>query len=220
MTLDEIKQVIGAQGLACRGALHPDHGDLPIEVRTLVLVGFTGRESWAGFVSSPEATDGKPDPLDRWSRRTIGAIATTFGATALFPFDGPPWAPFQRWAQKAEPVYPSPLGMLIHPDWGLWHSWRGALALQQTLVLPERDRRASPCESCADKPCLTACPAGAFTASGYAVAACVSHLDGSRGSDCMAQGCRARRACPVGAAHRYAPNQAGFHMQAFRKAQH
>jgi hypothetical protein len=221
VTLDDIRTAIEAQGLAFRGALHRDHTDSSIDTQicTLVLVGFTGRENWAGFASSPEASDGRPDPLDRWSRRIIGAIAAAFGATAIFPFDGPPWAPFQRWAQQAEPVYPSPLGMLIHPDWGLWHSWRGALAFRQRLELPAPDRRASPCESCADKPCLTACPAGAFTPHGYAVAACVTHLDGSQGSDCMDQGCRARHACPVGAQHRYAPDQAGFHMQAFRKAQ-
>ena len=30
----------------------------------------------------------------------------------------------------------SPLGILIHPDWGLWHSYRGALAFRERLDLP------------------------------------------------------------------------------------
>ena len=164
MTLDELRIAIAAQGLAWRGAFHPGAADLPVgaEIGTLVLVGFTGRENWPFFASSPEAADGKANPLNRWSRRIVSAVAARFGATAIFPFDGPPWAPFQRWAQKAEPVYPSPLGMLIHPDWGLWHAWRGALAFTQLLELPQPDRRTSPCESCAEKPCLTACPVNAF----------------------------------------------------------
>jgi hypothetical protein len=221
VTLAELRIAIAAQGLAWRGAFHPGAADLPVgaQIGTLVLVGITGRENWPFFASSPEAADGKADPLDRWSRRIVSAVAVRFGATAVFPFDGPPWAPFQRWAQKAEPVYPSPLGMLIHPDWGLWHAWRGALAFSQLLELPQPDRRTSPCESCAEKPCLTGCPVNAFSSAGYDVAACVAHLDSLEGADCRNHGCRARRACPVGAQHRYAPDQAQFHLQAFREAQ-
>lgn len=54
---------------------------------------------------------------------------------------------------------------------------------------------------------------------GYDVATCIAHLDSLEGADCRDHGCRARRACPVGAQHRYAPDQAQFHLQAFRKAQ-
>lgn len=168
MTLPEVQAEIESAGLAWRGVFHPSAGDLlgSGQIRTVVLIGFTGRNNWRAFASSPEFTDCTAHPLDRWSRRIITALATTFGTTPMFPFDGPPWLPFQRWAQKAEPVYPSPLGMLIHPDWGLWHAWRGALGFHQKLDLPEADRRASPCESCVDKPCLTACPATAFVAGG------------------------------------------------------
>jgi hypothetical protein len=137
----------------------------------------------------------------------------------MFPFIGPPWLPFQRWAQKAEPLHPSPLGMLIHPDWGLWHAWRGALGFRERLELPIQDRRPSPCESCADKPCLSACPVNAFARDRYDVAACVAHIESAQGLDCMDEGCRARRACPIGAAHRCSPDQANFHMRAFRTAQ-
>jgi hypothetical protein len=219
--LADIQQAITARGLSFRGAFHPGVADLPVggEVRTLVLIGFTGRENWPTFAASPEAADGKSGPLDRWSLRVISAIAAELGASAIFPFGGPPWAPFQRWAQGAEPVYPSPLGMLIHPNWGLWHAWRGALAFRQRLDLPEPDARPSPCDSCADKPCLTACPVTAFTPAGYDVAACSAHIDTSEGADCVEHGCRARRACPAGASHRYGPDQAEFHTRAFRQAQ-
>ena len=49
--------------------------------------------------------------------------------------------------------------------------------------------------------------------------ACVAHLDSAEGADCREHGCRARRACPIGVEHRYAPDQARFHLQAFRNAQ-
>ena len=184
---------------------------------TIVLLGWAGGESWGFFASSAEAADGAPDPLDRWSRRTIDAIANDLDATALYPFTGPPWLPFQRWAMRAEPVTVSPLGILIHPEWGLWHSYRGALAFTERLTLPPMDAKTSPCAACAEKPCLTACPVSAFSGSGYDVPRCRAHVATAEGSRCMSGGCLARNACPVGAGHRYAHAQAAFHMQAFSR---
>jgi hypothetical protein len=210
-----------AAGLILRGAFHPETGDgVPVLpggtlAGTLVLAGMVGRAQWPAFAASPEASDGRRNPLDRWSRRIIDELAAALGAGALYPFEGPPWLPFQRWAMKAEPVHRSVLGVLIHPDWGLWHSYRGALAFAERLALPERIARRSPCDSCAGKPCLSACPVGAFTLARYDVEACGGHLRSAAGEDCLELGCRAREACPVGPAHRFGRDQAGFHMRAF-----
>jgi hypothetical protein len=219
--LPEILEAISARGLSYRGAFHSEvDGRLTSdEIGTLVLLGFTGRDNWSSFATSPEAADGMPDALDRWSLRVISELGQDLDATAIFPFRGPPWEPFLRWAQLAEPVFQSPIGMLIHPDWGLWHAWRGALAFHQRFDLPKPDRRTSPCESCAEKPCLTACPVRAFTPAGYNVQACTAHISTLEGVDCIYRGCRARLACPVGAQHRYSSAQMQFHMQAFRKTQ-
>jgi hypothetical protein len=205
-----------------RGAFQPTPADavppLPdgAPVATLMLVGTVGRGQWPAFAASPEATDNRVDPLDRWSRRVIGALATELGACPLFPFEGPPWLPFQGWAMKAEPVHRSALGMLIHPQWGLWHSYRGALAFAGSWTLPAQARAGNPCDRCRAKPCLTACPVGAFSAERYDVDSCAGHLRGADGGDCLERGCRARRACPVGDTHRYEAAQAAFYMRAFR----
>ena len=224
IAMASIADLLASQGLACRGAFHPEPADqvpaLPsgAPVATLVLAGFVGGEGWRAFAASAEANDGAANPLDRWSRRIIDGIAASLHSVALYPFGAPP-LPFQRWARKAEPVHPSPLGMLIHPDWGLWHSYRGALAFHERLDLPPPDRRPSPCDACAAKPCLSTCPVGAFAPGRYDVAACIAHIDAPAGRDCLDLGCRARRACPVGATHPYAAEQAAFHMSAFRAAQ-
>jgi hypothetical protein len=217
MDLDTIRSRIAEHGLGYRGAFHAEAGEAP--GKTVVLMGFVGAENWPAFTNSSEAADGQPNPLDRWSTRVITAIAGSLGATPLFPFDGPPFLPFQRWAQQAEPVHPSPLGILIHPDWGLWHAYRGALAFADRIDLPLPDPRPSPCDSCVDRPCLAICPVGAFTSAGYDVPACVSHIAAPVGADCMTAGCRARRACPVGAEYRHVPAQAEFHQRAFLAAQ-
>jgi len=184
---------------------------------TIVLLGFIGSEGWPAFAGSTEAQDGQPNPLDRWSHRVIDALAADLGGSALYPFAGPPWLPFQRWARRAETVFVSPLGILIHPEYGLWHSYRGGLAFAERLDLPSSPRRSSPCTSCAAKPCLTTCPVSAFSAGSYDVPACRSHIATEKGADCLSGGCLARLACPVGAAYRYRPDQADFHMRAFRR---
>ena len=222
VSVQVIFSAVAQTGLVPRGAFRLDESERTgalAGLRTIVLAGMAGRDGWSAFAASPEARDGRDDPLDRWSRRLIGRLAREFGAKALFPFGGPPFWPFQQWARRAEPVHPSPIGLLIHPRYGLWHSYRGALGLAEALAVGEPEASPSPCESCAGRWCLKACPVGAFSADGYDVAACAGHLRSAAGADCMEAGCLARRACPVGADQAYGPDQARFLMRAFLRGQ-
>jgi hypothetical protein len=223
VSYESIGQALRTAGLVPRGGFHPLEGDglppLPDggPARSLLLVGMVGPKGWDAFSGSPEAA--LPDhPLDAWTRRVVGDLARGLSGVALFPFEGPPYWPFQRWAMRAEPVAVSPLGILIHPEYGLWHAYRAALLLRETLDLPASAERPSPCESCADRPCLSGCPVGAFTGLHYEVEACAAHISEPGGALCMGEGCRARDACPVGRDYRYSADQIRFHMQAFRRA--
>lgn len=221
LDLAALSKALAEQGLILRGGFHPEPVDtlppLPdgAAAETLLLVGNAGPDLWRVFETSPEHLDGTRDPLNRWTERVVGALAEATGATALYPFGGPPYWPFVAWAKRCEPVAESPIGMLIHPDYGLWHAYRAALLLPERLALPPRDASAIPCERCQHRPCLASCPVGAFDMSGYDVGACAGHLDRPEGEDCMTMACRARRACPAGAAFAYEPAQAAFHMTAF-----
>jgi epoxyqueuosine reductase len=203
-------------GLAVLGAFHPGPDDgAPERCGTLVLLGPEGPGFWRVFREAPEFGDGRPDPLDRWSARVIGALAGAVGGRALFPFGGPPFAPFTAWARASGQAWISPVGLLVHARFGLLGSYRGALALTARLDLPERGER--PCDGCA-KPCLDACPVGALGASGYDLAACHGGLDGAAGRSCLSGGCAVRRACPVGQGMQ--PEvQSAFHMAAFHGTQ-
>ncbi|MDQ2092359.1 ferredoxin [Marimonas arenosa] len=194
--------------LMVMGALH-DAGD------TIVLLGPHEPGFWAHFTAQPEYRDGRPDPLDRWSKRAIGGLAADWNGTAIFPSDGPPYAPFQDWALRSGQAWTSPVGMLVQAQAGLMVSFRGAVRLAgRRLPLPAA--KPDPCRTCPDKPCLSACPVGALGPGPYRVDACRAHLETAEGRDCRAQGCAVRRACPVSRSYGRLPEQSAFHMRAFR----
>ncbi len=223
-TILAIEQALIPLGLSLRGGFQADAADaLPAlpqgqDGKTVLLVGNAGPGMWEAFSHSAQAQDGALHPLNRWTRQHLDAIANSVGGVALYPFDATPAWPFQRWAARCEPVHPSPLGLFIHPQYGLWHAYRAAIVLAVPLNLAPTPSVASPCQSCAERPCLSRCPVGAFSASGYDVPACARHLQSPAGADCLQGGCLARRACPVGADYQQLPAQNAFHMRAFFKA--
>lgn len=216
MSIDAIAAHARRDGLAVVGAFHPtpEHA-APEGTGTIVLLGADGPDLWKAFEASPEAQDTQPHSMDRWSRRVIGALATALHARALFPFDGPPWLAFQRWAETGEGARSSPIGMQASRTRGLWVSYRGALAFPDRLSLPALDRT-SACDGCS-APCMTACPVDAFGTGRYDVPRCTAHVLGPDGIACRS-GCRARAACPFGADLDLPEAQRQFHMAAFLAA--
>jgi len=203
-------------GLWPLGGFHPgaEEDDVPEGTGTLVLIAPRDAAFWPVFTASGEYADGARDPLDRWSRRVIEGLARDLGAQALFPFTGPPWHPFIGWARRTGSVHASPVGLLVEARMGLFVSIRGALALADRISLPAP--LPAPCDTCADKPCLDACPAGALDAAGYRVGDCRAFIGSEAGAGCLSRGCAVRRACPASAGWGRNPAQSAFHMRAFQ----
>ena len=191
-----------------------DHYGLAGDAREIALVGNVGSSYWPHFSTSDEFADGAVDPLDRWSRRVAQVVAARHGLAPVYPFDGPPYYPFQRWASRAGDLAASPIGVLMHPRYGLWHSFRFALLGSGFDPLAAESTAPSPCLACSGKPCLHACPVDAFDGEAYDVDACAGYLREKPGCECLAGGCRARHACPVAFEYQYLPEQSRFHLQA------
>jgi len=222
--LEQLRAALGVHGVFVRGVVSFGESEGPLladgaAARSVVLLGNIGGSIWAPFSHWGQLPEnaGRSNPLDDWSKTVIGPVASSMGATAYFPSD-PPWQPFQRWAMQAEGLKASPLGILIHPDYGLWHGYRGALGFAEDLRAAQTAASSPhPCDSCMEKPCLAACPVGAITAVGFDVPGCRSHLRMPQGqAGCMADGCLARNACPIGAGYRYPAEQLAFHMAALQ----
>lgn len=215
----QLSKVLARSGFIALGGFHPDPADCVSDIgsapaRTLVLIGNAGPDLWPQFTASAEFGDGASDPLDRFTRRILSAIAEDFGFAPVFPFDGPPYHPFQQWALKAGGFSQSPLGVLVHDAYGPWAAFRAAFVSSEEFGTFELNGRSGPCETCTDKPCLAPCPVGAVTRDGYDVAACLGYLRQTPAADCFA-GCLARRACPYGADFAQGADQAAHHMKAF-----
>ena len=204
MTPDHIEAACARHGLFVMGALE-DAGE------GLVLIG-ANADFWPHFIKSAEYTDGLSDPVDRYSKRVVTSMAQ--GADVSFPSDGPPYAPFIAWALKTGRFWQSPTGMMVHDQAGLMISIRGAIRLPAPL--PAGPVRSSPCLTCPEQPCATACPVSALQAkSAYDVPGCKAYLDTPAGADCITHGCAARRACPISQSFNRPDAQSAFHMRAF-----
>lgn len=219
--LARIGEALAPHGLMPRGGFAFSAGEASpagpggLPARSVLLAGHGGGSIWEPFNAWRQRREADPSgPLDAWSKQVLGAVAERFGARAVFPSE-PPYLPFQQWAMRAEGLRPSPLGILMHPVFGPWHAYRGALLFGEAISFPPARSPGHPCDACDAKPCLTACPVDAYTRDGFDVGACRAHLRTPEGETCRADGCLARNACPVGVAYRYPPEQQRFHQTAF-----
>ena len=221
LAVEEIATALSAHGLILRGGFNFAVGETTptglsgAPIKSVLLVGQAGAAPWPHFlrwrVTQPQAI---ANPLDTWSRDVIGAVAVTFGARAVSPSDKP-YLPFQQWAMRAEGLKPSPLGILMHPQYGLWHAYRGALLFDDELPVQAAEAAPHLCDSCVEKPCLKSCPVDAYSAQGFAYPSCLAHVRGADGEPCRGGGCLDRNACPYGTAYRYPSNVQAFHMASF-----
>ncbi|MFZ1682062.1 MAG: hypothetical protein WAT70_13670 [Rhizobiaceae bacterium] len=216
--------MLAERGLMLRGGFRFDAGEeAPAgpgggTARSLLLVGNAGTGMWREFSAwLDRQPDIMADPLDTWSAEVIDAVAARIGARAVYPSQRP-WQPFQRWAMRAEGLRASPTGVLIHPRFGLWHAYRAALLLDVEIPIQAPEELNHPCATCVEQPCLSSCPVGAYSVSGFDVARCAGHAGTAAGHACREAGCLARNACPVGADMRSPAAQQAFHMAAFLSA--
>jgi len=209
VTYTYINEKLKKSGLILRGGFTQDG-------ETTLLVGTNEPTFWEFFRNSSEYKDTLSDPMDRWSKRVIGQIASDLNSRAVYPSEGPPYAPFYTWAVMTQKAFVSPLKLLVHEDVGLMISYRGALILEQSIELPLTSEK-SPCEACSE-PCLSACPVDALNVASYDTDACKSYLGASTGQNtCFQRGCLVRISCPLSTKNGRYEDQTKFHMKAFLK---
>ncbi|HSH04339.1 MAG TPA: hypothetical protein VLL52_17645 [Anaerolineae bacterium] len=127
----------------------------------LLLLAHAGTQLWTALQTAHiDLTDHTTNPIDTYTQETI---ATYFRQQhpqhqyhLLYPqYQATPLMPL---GQLAGWSHPTPLGLGIHPHYGLWYAYRAALVTTAPLPLTSPNTAPSPCLTCHHKPCLTACP--------------------------------------------------------------
>ncbi|MCB1913309.1 MAG: hypothetical protein H6950_12905 [Zoogloeaceae bacterium] len=172
--------------------------------RQLILIGNAGPALWAAVKAAGLAGS---DPIDDFSLHAVHTwFAEQFGKAprlTLYPGDAP--LDLQGLGQLAGWHHPSPFKVGINQDWGSWFAYRVALLADTALPVTEARHSPSPCQGCAGKPCIMACPAAAMSDGDFDLERCIAYRR-TPASRCAA-GCVARIACPVGTQHRYDDEQ-------------
>jgi hypothetical protein len=172
--------------------------------RQLIMIGHGGRWLWEAVRASDPRTE---NPIDDFSARTVaGWFRQQFaGQTGSIIYPGSCSIDLQELGRIVGWHNDSPLMIGIREDWGTWFAYR-VVMLTTTDLEPSRPRRNnSPCEHCADKPCIDSCPAAAMNGGSFALDKCTAYRL-QLSSRCKAT-CLARVSCPVGNAHRYSDEQ-------------
>lgn len=176
----------------------------------LLLTAHGGTRLWSRLTPAHWQT---ADPIDNYSLSVTNKFLTRYLGSPphqiLYPHPHLSF-PLAALGELAGWGRPSPLGLGIHPEYGLWYAYRTAVAITADLPTPPLPPPPPhPCHTCADKPCTTTCPVVAVQHDQFAVMTCVTHRTAPHSS--CAHRCLARLACPVAPQHRYTDDQIRYH---------
>ena len=174
----------------------------------VLLLGNGGFSLWSHVEGARERGElPGPDPIDTYSIRIVRRwLSSTFpsarGQIVYPPASGEPMATvdLQALGVYAGWHHPTPFMVGINAAWGPWFAYRVLLLTDAPLDSTSPMNDASPCATCVERTCISACPADALTGR-FDLARCAAYR--TRGDSICALTCRARLACPVGREHRY-----------------
>ena len=175
----------------------------------LVLTGHGGGRFWEKLKEFGWHT---ADPVDHYSLVVMQQFIDDYlkAPPVLLIYPAEYLLPLQQLGELAGWSQPSPLGLGINPEYGLWFAYRTAFLTNYQLPVTQSPASQSPCATCADKPCINTCPAGAVQSPGrFDVYACATFRLAT--DSACADRCLARTACPIGAEHRYTLEQVQYH---------
>ena len=186
-------------------------GICPERYQSLILLGQGGSRLWEFIEATASSSDTRFDDVS-------GALAEQFvtdhlgGADWEVVYPGRAVLPLGRLAELAGWGRPAPLGLTINAEFGLWTAHRIAFLVDAHVPQLAANPTDHPCDTCVDKPCVTACPVGAVDATtGFDIDTCAAFRI-EEDSVCAHQ-CLARLACPVGIEHQYGAEQMAYHYE-------
>ena len=155
--------------------------------KTLCLLASGGKKLWENL---PHPLTIEDHPIESFSKKVMMKFASDFlkdDIEILYPADSS-ILPLQKIGRAMNLCRQSPIGIDIHPDYGLWFAFRGIFLTNLEISTPTPKTFESPCDSCSDRPCMN------FTNKN-----------------------QARLNCPIKTQHRYCDEQITYHQQALER---
>jgi hypothetical protein len=177
----------------------------------LILLGNGGVRFWETMQRQRTRSMQDEDPVDNFFIRTVENIFDSVPDYRII-YPGNHLLPLQPLGKLAGWHHDSPLGLGIHPVMGLWFAYRGIILSNSSFIPVAEESELdseSPCATCREKPCITACPAAAVTRSGLKIKPCSNYRLESD-SRCQTR-CISRLVCPIGRDYRYLEEQMSYH---------
>ena len=172
--------------------------------RQLILLGHAGTALWRAVKAAGMNSE---HPIDDFTIKIFGQWAAEHMAgrdyQIVYPGDTP--IGLQALGKLAGWHHDSPLMVGINDRWGTWFAYRAAVLADSDFAPTQKMISHSPCPSCASRPCVSACPAGALDGEEFSLPKCIDYRR-QPSSPCQ-QTCLARLACPVASEHRYSSAQ-------------
>lgn len=166
----------------------------------LVLLAHAGPLLWQRVSTAQRAgTVGGDDPIDAY---TVDCVKRLFsGSLRQILYPGAQAPGLQALGQLAGWHRATPFMVGIDAEYGTWFAYRALLLTAGGFLPTPPVDREHPCAACRERPCLTACPAGALANGELELATCLDYR--LQADSPCAVTCHAREACPVGRQHRY-----------------
>lgn len=180
----------------------------PEQYNSLILIAHAGQSLWPHFTEHQKNHPKSFNPIDDYSIQSSTEILATLGdqnPLFLYPNTNVSLFPF---LEQTGWGFSSPVGILIHPQFGLWWAIRSFIATKLILTPSQALSDIHPCTLCVEKPCLSSCPVQATQISGLDFKLCSETRlkESSCGNDCAA-----RLACPIGQNFTYSEEQRRYH---------
>ena len=198
----------------------PEHS-ATLQSGSLLLLGHAGKQFWEVYQQQTSLEyRNQADPVDRFSAEVTEVILTEHFPQVekqrLFPsadcsVNLMALGDEMRWHS------PSPLGMGIHSEYGLWSAYRAVWWLNIQRPTIPRPEVTDICVNCQTQACVSACPGEAITFGNRPnLNRCADYRLEERSA--CASTCLARRACPYATEHQYPESQMAYHYELARSA--
>jgi len=181
----------------------------PGDENRVILIGHGGGRLWQ---SLDQAHWQHTDPIDNFShaaaQRFCQQVLQGYRHQIIYPGTHP--VALQQLGSAAGWHSDSPLGLGIHPHWGLWFAYRAVILTDAALPEIRQPRPPAACDQCPDQPCISHCPSRALSPAGQIDMSRCGNYRLEVDSPCSDR-CLSRLACPVAGEHRYTLEQINYH---------